>query len=494
MTVALEAPALQSHRSLRRLAARRGLLVLVAVLIAEAVWIMAVPPFRGSDEVDHVFRAAGVAHGEWHLSQGTPHGRGLLVSVPDDIVRAAQPQCSTLSYDGRDNCHPVRSADGRSVIATASGAYDPAFYFVVGTAARPFRGAAADYAMRIVTALLCGLLLAAAAVVLTYAGSGWWASLGLLAAMTPEVMFSGAIPAPNGPEMALALLLWCSLLAAVRTGSPGRETALLSVAVAAAVPLTFVRQLGPFWVLAILASVVLLTGVRTARDLASRHRRVMAAGVVLVGLAAAWWAAWQEIAAQVTGESADQDAHRWALAFDLPVFTMQMVGAFPYRDQPAPLAVYPLVFLVVGLLVIAAWRRGQPPRARRAVLWIAVFSLVVPIALSLLLMPGSGAVWQGRYELPYVIGILPLCGLVLDDAGFAPREGPRLVLLSVAALVIAQVASAYHVQHMELGRRVSVSDTSWVHPPLWATAALMALAWGIGALVLRHREHEPVGA
>jgi hypothetical protein len=486
MTLALEAPSLTSQRNVRHLALRRGLIVLVAVLIAEAVWILAVPPFRGSDEVDHAFRAAGVARGQWHLTQGTPDGRGLLVRVPTDIVEAAQPQCATLKYDGRANCYPVSTHDGMSVVATASGSYDPFFYFVVGTAARPFHGAAADYAMRIATAIMCALVLAAAAVVLTYAGVGRWATLGLLGAMTPEVMFSGAIPAPNGPEMCLALLWWSGLLAAVRTDSPRVQRNLLAVATAAAVPLTFLRQLGPVWVLSILASVVLLVGVRAARDLVARNRGVVATGTVLIGLAACWWASWQVIASHVSDVSPDKDSSRWILAFDLPVFTMQMVGAFPYRDQPAPVAVYPLVFLVVGLLVIAAWRRGVPGRARRAVLWIGIFSLVVPVALSLLFMPSLGAVWQGRYELPYVIGILPLCGLLLDDAGFAPREGGRLVLLSVVALGIAQVACPWHVQVSELARKVSASDSSWAHPAAWVLGLAMALAWGVACLLFRH--------
>jgi hypothetical protein len=490
MTVAVEAPSRPSRpsrQSVRSLAVRRGLLVLIAVLIAEAVWIMAVPPFRGSDEVDHAFRAAGVARGQWHLTQGTPHGRGLLVRVPDDIVKAAQPQCASLSYDGRDNCYPVSTAGGESVIATASGAYDPLFYFVVGTAARPFHGAGADYAMRVVTALLCALVLAAAAVVLTYAGSGPWATLGLLAAFTPEVMFSGAIPAPNGLEMSLALLWWSSLLAAVRQDAAPVQRRLLMVAIAAAVPLTFIRLLGPLWLLTILASVVLLVGIRAARDLVVRHRGLIASGVVLVGLAACWWGTWQVIASHVTGTTPDVDSRNWLQAFDLPVFTMQMVGAFPFRDQPAPIAVYPLVFLVIGLLVIGAWRRGVPDRARRAVLWIAIFSLVVPVALSLVFMPSLGAIWQGRYELPYVLGILPLCGLLLDDAGFAPREGTRLIGLSMLALGVAQVASVAHVQHMELGRAVSASDTSWFHPATWVTGLLMALAWTVACLLFRHR-------
>jgi hypothetical protein len=167
---------------------------------------------------------------------------------------------------------------------------------------------------------------------------------------------------------------------------------------------------------------------------------------------------------------------------------MQMVGAFPFRDQPAPFGVYPLAFLVIGLLFFGAWRKAVPARARRAVLWIGIFSLAVPIAFSLAFMPSLGAVWQGRYEIPYVIGILPLCGLLLDDAGFAPIEGKRLVPLSVVALGITQVVSVYHVQANELGRKVSADDSSWVHPPTLVTAFLMLVAWATACLALRHRQ------
>jgi hypothetical protein len=58
------------------LAVRRGLLVLVGVMLLQSAWILAVPPFRGSDEFDHAFRAAGVATGQWHLSEQASNGRG----------------------------------------------------------------------------------------------------------------------------------------------------------------------------------------------------------------------------------------------------------------------------------------------------------------------------------------------------------------------------------------------------------------------------------
>jgi hypothetical protein len=489
MTVGPQAP----EQTLRRLAVRRGLLVLVAVLIAEAVWIMAVPPFRGSDEVDHTYRAAGVARGEWHLSQGTPEGRGLLVRVPEGIVDAAQGQCSALKYMLRYNCHPMSTANGEAVVTTAAGAYDPFYYLAIGTAARPFHGAAADYAMRVATAIFCALLIGLAAGVLTFAGSGTWASLGLLTALVPEVLFSGAIAAPNGPEMALGLLMWAGLLAAVRQEPTQlrRQRRLLWVAIAAAVPLTFVRFLGPFWVLAILASVILLIGVRATKDLVARHRRTIVAGVVLVGLAACWYARWYEISAQVTGTHSDKQPEVWGLAFDLPAFLMQLVGAFPFRSQPAPLATYPLVFLVVGLLFFAAWRRAVTARSRRAVLVIGIVSLVLPTLFALAFMSSLGAVWQGRYEIPYMIGILPLCGLLLDDAGFAPVEGPRLALLSVVMLGIAQVVDVYHVQVSELRRAVSAADSSWFHPPSLVTGLLMLLAWATACLLLRMRMATP---
>src|SRR4051794_15077723 len=434
-------------------AMRRGLLAFVVVLLAEAVWILAVPPFRGSDEVDHVYRATGVAAGQWHLTEGGPHGRGLPVWVPTAVVGAARARCPSLSYVGHDNCQAVRTSGDRSLVATAAGGYDPFFYAVVGTIAKPFHGAAVDYALRAATAVLCALLLALAVGLMSVAGTGRWVTLGVLAALTPEVMFSGAIPSPNGVEMGLGFVLWAALLAAVRRDDDhGLQRGLLVVAAAAAVPLAFVRLLGPLWVLLIVGAVALTLGARGTWALIRRHRWVMTAAAVATFLGVCWWVGWQVIASHADGVQADKDRELWVLAFNLPAYTMQMVGAFPFRDQPAPLGVYPPAFFVIGLLVFAAWRRGAPERAARAVPWIVLVALVVPVALSLWFMPSLGAFWQGRYELPFVIGILPLCGLLLDRAGFAPQEGRRLVALSAGFLAVVQVGSVVNVERMEQGR------------------------------------------
>lgn len=469
-------------------AVRRGVIALLAVLIAEAAWIIAVPPFRGSDEVDHVYRAAGVARGQLHLSQGAPHGRGLLVWVPTDIVTAAQKQCTALSYVGHDNCHAVETSGDRSLVATAAGGYDPFFYLVVGTLAKPFHGAAADYAMRVATALICAVLLAIGVGTMTFAGIGRWTSLGVLAALTPEVLFSGTIPSSNGVEMAIAFIVWAALLAAVRTDDdPRTQRFLLVVAGIAVFPLTFMRLLGPMWVVLIVAAVVATIGSRHAWTIVRSHRRVVATFVITTVVGVCWWATWQVIASHASGVQPDPDTKKWILAFNLPAYTMQMVGAFPFRDEPAPLGVYPLAFCVIGLLVVGAWRRGATARVRRAVFWIAVASLLVPVVLSLVFMPSAGAIWQGRYEIPFVIGFLPLCGLILDDAAFAPAETPRLIGLSAVFLAAVHVACVYHVEQLELTRPESYTDPAWWHPPGVLLGALMLLACTVAWPLLRHR-------
>jgi hypothetical protein len=468
---------------------KRGLITLVAVLIAEAAWILAVPPFAGSDEVDHAYRATGVASGQVHLHRGSEHGIGLQVWVPSDVVDAAQAQCTALSYMKRDNCHPIKTSGDRSLVTTSAGAYDPLFYAVVGSAAKPFHGAAADYAMRAATALVCALLLALGVGVLTFAGTGRWVNLGIFAALTPEVLFSGAIPSPNGVEMGVAFVLWAALLAAVRRNDDPRvQRRLLMVAGAAAVPLTFIRFLGPLWVVLIVGAVTASIGWRRSWEIVQRHRHVVVAvaGSTVIGVC--WWAGWQVIASHATEVHYAPEVKRWILAFNLPVYLMQMVGAFPYRDVPAPMAVYPLVFFVILLMVGAAWRRGTSPQARRAVLWITVATVLVPVILSLVFMPSVGAIWQGRYELPFVIGILPLCGLLLDEVNFAPNERPRLIALSGLFLVISHAACVVHVERHELGRPPSVSDPAWWHPPGYLLGVLMLIACLVASFVLRAGE------
>ena len=81
---------------------------MLGTLLMQAAWWLALPPFRGTDEFDHAYRAAAVAGGQWRPSgEIAAHGRGELVTVPRSLVSAAEPVCSSYPYTGHDNCHPV---------------------------------------------------------------------------------------------------------------------------------------------------------------------------------------------------------------------------------------------------------------------------------------------------------------------------------------------------------------------------------------------------
>ena len=194
-------------------------LLLLGTLLVQAAWILALPPFRGTDEFDHAYRAASVARGEWRApTEAAEEGRGGLVTVPRDLVAAASPVCSSYLYTGHDNCYPAADAGHGDVrVATAAGNYNPAFYWVVGTVARPFDGAHALYAMRIASALLCAAFVALAGWVTAQWARTAWPLFAVAVAMTPVVFFSLSVTAPNGLEMAAALSLWMALLGIVRT-------------------------------------------------------------------------------------------------------------------------------------------------------------------------------------------------------------------------------------------------------------------------------------
>ena len=207
--------------------------LLVGVALVQTAWILAVPAFRGIDEWDHAYRAAAVAHGEWRADPtAATRGTGALVRAPDDIVAAAQPECERLPYTEPEDCEGSPNGDGTTSIASGAGRYNPLFYAVVGYPSLPFEGAAALYVMRAMAAALCLLFLGmAVACMRTWVGSPV-APVATVAALTPMVMFTTTLAAPNGVEIMAGLAWCCSLLALSRRGLGRPDPGLLVVAAA----------------------------------------------------------------------------------------------------------------------------------------------------------------------------------------------------------------------------------------------------------------------
>ena len=296
--------------------------------------------------------------------------------------------------------------------------------------------------------------------------------MGLLLATSPVFIFSTTVAAPNGLEMAAALALWCLLLEVPDIGDPRTERRMVILAVASACVLVSLRLLGPLFVILIVLLAMVFHG-RTAFSFVVRRRRllVVAAGSVCLATAAA--AAWSLRAGLVKGSGEPQGEAEWS-PNSIVLWPMQTIAAFPYRDQPGPIFIYPLIGGVVCLFAYLAWRTARG--SRRLALALALgAALALPFVLTWVSKDGRGVMWQGRYGLPLAVGFVVIAGLILDRSRRRPSRG--LLLGGALALAACTAACLVKIVHSELAREVSATDSAWLSPPSWLLIAGALVAW-----------------
>lgn len=463
-------------------------LLFLGSLLMQTAWIVALPPFRGTDEVDHAYRAAAVAGGQWRAGQPASNGRGSFVIVPRSLVTAARPVCTHFTYVGHDNCVPRSTLRGnRVLVASSAAAYNPLFYWVIGTVARPFDGAAALYTMRATAAVLCSLFIALAG----WAAGRWrrtsWPLVAMVAAMTPVMLFSVSVAAPNGLEMCAALTVWLALLGLCRAGPEDRPTTpLLVTATAGAVVVCLLRSIGPLWVLLIVLTTLVPLGRRGVLTLIARNRWWVAACSTAVVAAAVVSVAWTTSAGTADLEPYPSDSSdRLATTLgQLPLWILQGMAAFPRRGDPAPGAVYVLVGFCLTALVVAGFRRAAGPLRLTMTVTLAL-AVAVPVVFTLLTVQVTGPIWQGRYGLPYAMGLVLVAGRALDATG-SPLGVRRLaVALGGVGIGLANVVSVLHVQGREIRTGPLAHSPELLRAPAWTLTALVVCAFAAWAASIR---------
>ena len=447
----------------------------VAIVCVEAIWIIAVPPFRGIDEFDHAYRADYVARGNWERpTSPVTDGRGAAVTVRESLVAAARPVCASFEYTGPDNCRPRRSDDGLATVATGAFAYDSTYYWLIGTPALAFEGTGALLIMRVVSSLMCALVIAIASVMLRRA-FGPRPVIGLLIALTPTVAYTFSILGPNGLEIAAGAASWAGLLALARQHETMERVNvwLLATAGCCAI-LSVLRPLGPLWLFMIAAFTLVANGWRPWTELARRSPVALAGAVALVVaavLVAARGVLQVQPGAFIPGDIGLPD-NGWAVVRDqFPVWVFQTVAAFPSRDEAAPMAVYALHMGVLGTW-IAAGTYASRGRLRIALIGVVIASLVVPVIIAAELLGPLALGWQGRYALPFAVGGTVVAGVALIPAPVGRRLGRVAFALGALALLAAQLISAVTVYSRQLSIP-EVRESGWPFLPVW-TLALMA--------------------
>ncbi|MDN4172955.1 DUF2142 domain-containing protein [Nocardioides sp. SOB77] len=481
--------------------ARAALWFVLGTLCLQAAWVLTVPPYRGLDEHEHAYKAAAVARGDWSPTHPrSPDGWGDRLQVPRDVVDSAHPVCESLPYTTPDNCEGTSNGDGRTTVASSAARYNPVFYALVGSAALPFDGVAALYAMRVCAALLCAFLLGAAAFVLARRGSSRWTWMCFASVLTPIVLYSSAVAAPNGVELASAVLVWVGIVGLRRDSSrsPAPDRFYLGAVAMGGLGLVMVRTLGPLWLVLILAGGSLLLGrPRVFALLRSRAGAATAGLLVVAGVAALGWTA----AARTNDPGGPLGVTRdaWAaLPGGWAMWLFQSVAAFPARDEIAPLGLY-AVTLTVWTVILLVGLRAADHRLRRAVALVVVSAVLVPSAATLLTHAELGIAWQGRYSYPLALGALLLCAAAKPPL---PHVHGRLAVALVALTVVVPTAAVELIGVLDVvrGERLSsplAGTDSWFVPPDSVLALLVvsgATAWGVAvAVATRSRHLEPEG-
>jgi hypothetical protein len=248
-------------------------------------------------------------------------------------------------------------------------------------------------------------------------------------------------------------------------------------------------MLGPLFVGLIVLVAILYHG-RAAFSFVGRHRALTGLTAALVCVATAGAAAWTLHAGLVGGAGELQGSTTWSTS-SVVLWPLQTIAAFPFRNQPGPIFVYPLVGGLVCLLTYVALRTARGLR-RLALATALVAALTLPYVLTWLSRDGRGVMWQGRYGLPLAVGFVVIAGLVLDRARVRPARG--LLVGGGIVLAVSSAASLTKIVRDELGNRASSADGAWLAPPAWllVVASVLAFAVAVAAIWAPAEPAEPV--
>ena len=487
----------QSERASRAGSAKYSAVVIAAYSLLTTSFMFSTPPGASPDEGVHYLKAVAAGRGDIVLRKEPPplpptgvpktirwlHLQTRLVTVPPHLAPAPFSCWSYQFYVGA--CKPgdpARSPTPTSTMemGTHVGRYPPYGYIVPGALMRLAGDPTSALRWgRVGVALSSMVLLAVAALAL--ADRDPISISGLVAAMTPMVVYLFASLSGNGVEIAAGICFLACILRLTRPSPPGW---LWWATAAAGAVLCLTRDLGPVWMLIDVAVFLSLAGIPAARRAWRSGGRAAAAALIIIACSAVMSVVWQltqsarpPLGPELIWNLGDRFKY-------LPDLFRQAIGVFGALDGPMPRPAYWLGGITIAGLVILALTYGS--WRERAVL-TATFAAVLGATLIVdgaQAAAGFGA--QGRHLMPIAVAIPLVAGEIL-----ARRRSRGAVLIRLAppttacAASILQLAGWYTIAHrFSVGTGGPVRfflEPQWSPPLGWPTWVLLTLA---GALLI----------
>ena len=466
---------------------------LVAAVVG--LWSVATPLFGSADEQAHVVRAASVGRGE--LIGREPRSKLLegyrFVRLPAIYDSAGRHLDCFARRPNRDaSCHTFSGSETRTTsVITEAGPYPPTYYAVVGGVSRLWPSAKGSvYLMRLASVLITALFVTVAIRALSRTPESRVALVGVAVALTPMVFAFGGTVTPSGLEIGAALATWAcglALVAELRAGK-GPDHGLVIQCGTAASALVLARGISMFWLAAIALVLMALLG-RDALDRLWRSATARVWGGIVVVCAGAQlgWVVFAKGFGLSKPIGFEANFSNYEIARDTVGDTgglfLEMLGKPGWLDATPPELTYLLLTAALGVLVLLAVAIGTR-RYMLAMLAAVAVTVAAPIVLEAWQARTYGFFWQGRYTLPFALGVPLLAAFALrtDLGGRVLRSGWFIPALG-SMLAVADFLAFYQAL-----RRWSVGANGpvlfWLHPRWKAPIPQWLLIIGFGAVVV----------
>ncbi|MDH6111008.1 hypothetical protein P3T36_005912 [Kitasatospora sp. MAP12-15] len=459
-------------------------------------WSIGTPLMAAPDEPAHAIHAAAVVRGEF---SGTEKMQQLTVANVDTTWAVQQVKVPSWYglLNGYTDCIPHHAATecesalrvkpaptGTTLTTTSAGRYNPLYYIAVGWPSLFVNGPVGVYLMRLISAALAAMLLASALVTAAESRRPALAQLSVLAAATPMVLFLNGVVNPNGLENSAALLCWTATLAVLMDPRPDLLRRRLARIAIPAIILLEIRPLGLLWIAGIaFFGLVAAEGGAVRAVLRERASWWWTGGIGLALVTAEIWTRMHPDHSTIKASSslafAPAAKHTFLSTGD---YLQQMIGNFGWLDVSAPFL--SIAFWIGGVLLLVLL-------AMTCARWRDILSLAC-LGTTIVLLPifaqgleahSVGMIWQGRYLLPYAVGLPILATAVIVRR--SPGAGllrPRLFLLLGSMLAAAQFfAFVWTLRNYTVGEDGSLLMMSahWSPPGTWM---LWVCVSGLGCL------------
>jgi hypothetical protein len=428
----------------------------IAVGLSIGAWSIATPLGSAPDEPTHIIQAAAAVRGQLYAHQvpltldGLSLGKVGVVSLPawvTDVPNLSHlpdvPTCTETACTAAIGQSGAQTGSGNVLTGTQFSDYPPLYYLIVGIPTLVATRTGALYGMRFTGALLDSALIALGLFLLARYHPRRLPLLGALIALSPMVLFVGAVVSSSGMETAAGFAAWCGGLCLAARHDVPRTLAIWTVL--AFVLLTFSRPLSPIHVVVIFVVLAVMAGGRRVRDPNLRPVWITTlaglgvAGVMLVvtGVPALL------VVAGKPSRPLSFASSVWLTVRLTGSRLRECVGNFGWRDVPVAAWIVGVWAVAVGGL-IAFGAAALRWRGLIALGLLIVAVLAMPVILETPRMNTIGPYWEGRYWLPLVVGV-PLVGSAIGSRRSRPMLSPPLrrfgLVGVVAVLLVAQVVA-----------------------------------------------------